>query len=177
MGFSGFEVHWNTAFHAMSFTNKTVRIMVGVTFSLQKNQEIWGSSWGAALSLEGTNHTEWSSWWWLCYWELAGAKLGRRGCEGLFPKPTLLPPLTQRGRQRLCWAQAALYSKAWVENVADCREEMGSLSSYRGGVCSAAGIALLLVCGGVGRRRMGLTCSKGSLSSLDMGCSDIWTQA
>lgn len=130
MVFSGFEVHWNTAFHAMSFTNKTVRIMVGVTFSLQRNQEIQVSSWGADLSLEGTNWTEWSSWWWLWDWEVAGAKLGTKWVWGTVPKNSPSASPDTKGRQRLCWARAALYSKAWVGNTADYREEMGSQWSW-----------------------------------------------
>lgn len=178
MGFSGFEVHWNTAFHAMSFTNKTVRIMVGVTFSLQRNQEIWVSSWGADLSLEGINWTEWFNWWWLWYWELAGAKLGRRGCKGLFPKPALLPPLTQRGgRETMLSPSSSLVQGlggkcGWLQGRNGITVK---LSSFQNGVFSATRIALPLVSGGVGRRRVGLICSKGSLSSLCMSCSDIWT--
>lgn len=139
MVFSGFEVHWNTAFHAMSFTNKTVRIMGGVIFSLQRNQEIEVSSWGADLSLEGTNWTEWSSWWWLWYWEVAGAKLGRSGCEGLFPKPALLP-LTQRGSRdraepeqlfipRLEWETWLITGKKWDHSEAELLPGWCSLGS------------------------------------------------
>lgn len=172
MGFSGFEEHWNTAFHAMSFTNKTVTIMVGVPFSLQRNQEVWVSSWGAALSLEATNQTEWlvlgTCW----------SKDGEKGCEGLLPKPAPLPPLTQRGGRdhaepeqlfipRLGWKMWLITGKKWDHSEAELLPGWCLLSNR---------IALPLVSGGVGRRRMGFICSKGSLSSLDMGCSDIWTQ-
>lgn len=181
MGFSGFEVHWNTAFHAMSFTNKTVRIMLGVTFSLQRNWEIRVSSWGADLSLEGTN---WAGWWWNRTADGdsgTGNLLEQSWGEGVRACSQNQPfcfPWHKREAETMLSPSSSLFQSlggkcGWLQGRNGITVK---LSSYQGGICWTTRVALPLVSGGVGRRRMGLICSKGSLSSLDISSSGIWTR-